>query len=59
MAQEVKDTTVATGSDMSELLDNVGTARSKGWVAKGLIVPNGRYLTQTVIKLGALDTASK
>jgi len=59
MAQEVKDTTIATGSDMSELLDNVGAARSNGWVAKGLIVPHGRYLTQTVIKLGALDTASK
>lgn len=52
MAQEVKDFTVATGSDMSELMANVGVARERGWVTSGPIVPNGQHLTQDLVKLG-------
>jgi hypothetical protein len=52
MAQEVKDSTTATGSDMSELLTNVGVARERGWITAGPIMPQGQYLTQALVKLG-------
>jgi hypothetical protein len=55
MAQEVKDSTVATGSDISELLENVGAARAEGWIPEGHIVTRGQHVTQAMIKLGAIS----
>jgi hypothetical protein len=52
MAQEVKDSTIATGSDMPELMENLSVARELGWITSGPIVADGRHLTQTLIKLG-------
>lgn len=52
MAQEVKDVTVATGTDMSELMENVSVARERGWITTGPIVDDGQHLTQKIIKLG-------
>lgn len=56
MAQEVKDYTVAVGSDMPELMANLTTARERGWITSGPIVADGQHLTQTLIKLGPLST---
>ena len=52
MAQEVKDSTIATGQDIDELLVNVGSAKQEGWIAAGPIVLHGQYLTQTLVKFG-------
>jgi hypothetical protein len=52
MAQEVKDYTIATGSDMPELMQNLSTAREQGWITSGPIVTHGQHLTQALIKLG-------
>jgi hypothetical protein len=52
VAQEVKDSTIATGSDMPELMANLSVAREHGWITSGPIVADGHHLTQTLIKLG-------
>lgn len=56
MAQEVKDSIVATGSDMSELMANVEAARERGWITSGSVAVDGQHLTQSLIKLGPFLT---
>lgn len=52
MAQEVKDTSIAAGSDMSELLTNISNAKKNEWIVSGPIVKRAQHLNQTLIKLG-------
>jgi|GEM_PF-6523939 hypothetical protein len=52
MAQQVTDYTVATASDMAELMENLSVARERGWITAGPIVDDGPQLKQTLVKLG-------